>query len=52
MVGEVWVCSGQYNMEFMVNSVEDAETEIAGANYPQIRHFTVQKISVLSQKMS
>lgn len=43
MVGEVWICSGQSNMEFMVRSVADAETEIAEANYPQIRHFTVPK---------
>ena len=43
MVGEVWICSGQSNMEFMVKSVADAETEIAEANYPQIRHFTIPK---------
>ncbi len=43
MVGEVWICSGQSNMEFMVKSVTDAVTEIAGANYPQIRHFNVPK---------
>ncbi|MEI7501083.1 MAG: sialate O-acetylesterase [Bacteroidota bacterium] len=43
LVGEVWICSGQSNMEFMVKSVADAETEIAEANYPQIRHFIVPK---------
>ena len=43
MVGEVWICSGQSNMEFMVKSVADAETEISGASYPQIRHFAVPK---------
>ncbi|MCX6265985.1 MAG: hypothetical protein NTW16_01310 [Bacteroidetes bacterium] len=43
MVGEVWICSGQSNMEFMVKAVADAEKEIAEANYPQIRHFTVPK---------
>ena len=43
MVGEVWICSGQSNMEFMVKSVAHAEAEMADANYPQIRHFTVPK---------
>ncbi len=43
MVGEVWICSGQSNMEFMVRSVADAETEMADAGYPQIRHFTVHR---------
>jgi len=43
MVGEVWICSGQSNMEFMVKSVAEAESEIAEASYPLIRHFTVPK---------
>ena len=41
LVGEVWICSGQSNMEFKVKSGADAEREIAEANYPLIRHFTV-----------
>ena len=43
LVGEVWVCSGQSNMEFAVRSVINADKEIAAANYPQIHHFTVPK---------
>jgi len=43
LVGEVWVCSGQSNMEFTVRSVNHADEEIKRANYPQIRHFLVQK---------
>lgn len=43
LIGEVWVCSGQSNMEFSVNSGNDAKKEIAAANYPLIRLFTVAK---------
>jgi sialate O-acetylesterase len=43
LVGEVWVCSGQSNMEWpLINAKEGAET-VAQANYPEIRLFTVQK---------
>ncbi len=43
LVGEVWVCSGQSNMEWPVRQAADSNAEIASANYPQIRLFTVTK---------
>ena len=43
LVGEVWVCSGQSNMEMAVASAKNAQKEIAAANYPKIRLFTVAK---------
>ncbi len=43
LIGEVWICSGQSNMEFSVNSAINAKTEIASANFPKIRLFTVEK---------
>ncbi|MBN2181891.1 MAG: hypothetical protein JW715_08240 [Sedimentisphaerales bacterium] len=43
MFGEVWVCSGQSNMEWIVKNSADAEKEIAAADYPDIRMFTVTK---------
>lgn len=43
MVGEVWFCSGQSNMEFPVNRVINANEEMANADYPDIRLFTVPK---------
>jgi sialate O-acetylesterase len=43
LIGEVWVCSGQSNMEFLVNSAQNSLVEKGSANYPQIRHFTVEK---------
>ena len=43
LVGEVWLCSGQSNMEWpLINTNNGAET-VAQANYPQIRLFTVEK---------
>jgi sialate O-acetylesterase len=41
--GEVWVCSGQSNMEMIVQDSKDAATEIAAANFPLIRHFLLTK---------
>lgn len=43
LVGEVWVCSGQSNMQWPVQRANDAEKEIAAADYPKIRLFTVQR---------
>src|SRR5215212_5203876 len=41
LVGEVWICSGQSNMEFTVNSVINADKEMAEANFSEIRHIKV-----------
>ncbi len=41
LMGDVWVASGQSNMEWTVANVNDAETEIAAADDPHIRHFKV-----------
>ena len=43
LVGEVWVCSGQSNMEWPLRASNNADLEIQQANYPEIRHLTVQK---------
>lgn len=45
MLGEVWVCSGQSNMEMNVTwKLINGEEEAAKANNPNIRIFNVQKI--------
>jgi sialate O-acetylesterase len=41
LVGEVWICSGQSNMEFQVFKTKNAAQEISDSNYPMIRHFGV-----------
>ena len=43
MVGEVWLCSGQSNMEMGIGMCKDAQKEIAEANYPGIRLLKVVK---------
>jgi len=43
MIGEVWVCSGQSNMEFPVSGVINANEEITNADFPEIRLFTVYR---------
>ncbi len=44
LVGEVWICSGQSNMAWQLKQTDGAEAEIAKANYPQIRLFTVPRL--------
>lgn len=39
LAGDVWVASGQSNMEMEVNEAANAKGEIAAANYAQIRLF-------------
>ncbi len=41
LVGDVWVCSGQSNMEWTVENARDGAAEVAGAGDPMIRHFKV-----------
>lgn len=43
LVGEVWVCSGQSNMQWSVRQSDNPDEEIAAANYPNIRLFTVAR---------
>lgn len=42
LVGEVWVGSGQSNMQWEVRQSNNAQAEIAAANYPSIRLFEVK----------
>jgi len=48
LVGEVWLCSGQSNMEmpvqgFLTDPILNSKEEIEKANYPNIRLFTVAR---------
>ena len=43
LVGEVWVGSGQSNMQMNLGSAMNAEQEIARANFPSIRLFEVKR---------
>lgn len=51
LVGEVWLCSGQSNMELVVATAQNATAEIAAAHLPQIRHIKIEKeINTLPQQ--
>ena len=56
LIGEVWLCSGQSNMEMPLEGwppkdvVLNSEEEIANAEYPDIRLFSVAKITSAFQK--
>ncbi len=41
LIGDVWLCSGQSNMQMAVRSSNNAQQEIATADYPNIRIFRV-----------
>lgn len=42
LIGEVWLCSGQSNMEWPVKQADNFASERKNANFPQIRHFRVE----------
>lgn len=42
LIGEVWLCSGQSNMELGLGLVNNAKTEIAQANHPGLRLLMVE----------
>jgi sialate O-acetylesterase len=43
LVGDVWIGSGQSNMQWTVRRSDNADTEIAAATFPQIRLFYVPR---------
>ena len=50
LVGEVWVGSGQSNMQWEVRQAQDADKEIAAADHPRIRLFSVKRVTALEPK--
>jgi sialate O-acetylesterase len=48
LIGEVWVCSGQSNMEFPLGHCDNGAAEVAGANQAEIRLFATPY--VIAQK--
>ena len=47
MMGDVWICSGQSNMEWPLSKANQAEAEIAAADHPNIRLFSVPKMTAV-----
>ncbi|MBI1247301.1 sialate O-acetylesterase [bacterium] len=46
LVGEVWVCSGQSNMQFDVNGAVGSDFDLLTADIPQIRLISVPQVGV------
>lgn len=46
LVGEVWVCSGQSNMQWAVNDSWNADLTVLSAKNPQIRLVTIENMGV------
>jgi sialate O-acetylesterase len=44
LIGEVWICSGQSNMQWSVNQANDPDLEKAAASFPQIRLISVPQV--------
>lgn len=48
LLGEVWLCSGQSNMEWSIEAkILNGEAEAAAANFPNIRFFDVPRMGAL-----
>lgn len=43
LIGEVWICSGQSNMEWPLSEAENGMQEVGTADYPEIRLFDVPR---------
>jgi len=49
LIGEVWVCSGQSNMEMSASwGIDNGEEEAKNATNPNIRFFTVPKLTAIT----
>ncbi len=50
LIGEIWLCTGQSNMEWSVAQSNDFNNELASSNNPMIRHIKIDKeINTLPQ---
>ncbi|MCP4510585.1 MAG: 9-O-acetylesterase, partial [Fuerstiella sp.] len=47
LVGDVWLCGGQSNMEWRLRGARDSDVEIPSARYPVIRFIRLPKIARL-----
>jgi sialate O-acetylesterase len=44
LVGDVWLCSGQSNMEWSVGNSNNSQEELAAADHPRIRHIKIPHV--------
>jgi sialate O-acetylesterase len=52
LIGEVWVCSGQSNMQWPVSASNDSDLEALAADFPNIRLISVPQVGSQEAKNS
>jgi sialate O-acetylesterase len=50
LVGDVWICSGQSNMQFGLGQARGGAEEIKNADYPQMRYFVAGERAAYSRQ--
>lgn len=45
LIGDIWLCSGQSNMEFRLNQAYTASEDIKDADMPEVRLFNMQPVA-------
>lgn len=45
LVGDVWICGGQSNMEWPLRASRDADVEIPSADQPHVRYLRLPKVA-------
>jgi sialate O-acetylesterase len=45
VVGDVWLCGGQSNMEDVLEDIYHGDTEVISANHPNIRLITIPQVA-------
>lgn len=45
LIGDIWLCSGQSNMEFRLNQAATYSDDIKDANLPEVRLFNMQPVA-------
>lgn len=49
LIGEVWICSGQSNIEMSASwAIENGDEEVKNATNPNIRFFMIPKLTATS----
>jgi sialate O-acetylesterase len=51
LVGDVWLCGGQSNMELGLRRTRNGDAEMKSANHPELRFFTVRQHVAYSSAM-
>ena len=47
LIGDIWICSGQSNMEFRLSQAATASDDIKQANLPEIRLLICSRLLIL-----